>query len=94
MLSDRAYDDSGQKLTCAVAGTCPTALTVEDGATYFVTAQDGLIHLGHADCDSDDTLILWSVPAGTTRRIKTRGTTLYYFSDTAGVVGRLARAYD
>ncbi len=46
--------DSGLKLTCVVAGTCPSALSLVGGGRYVLTSQDGLIHAGVENCDSDD----------------------------------------
>jgi hypothetical protein len=87
--TNRVVPGSGQKMTCALTDNF---LTVEEDAIYLVTAQDGRIFLGCEDGTSDDSSILWTIPAGGVMKISiTEGTELHYFSDTADVVGRISQ---
>ena len=87
----RATADSGQLLTSTAAATYTYTAVVVSGATYRVTAVNGILYLGIA-AGSDNADILWAIPAGDTQVITIpSGTALYYYSDSALVYGRLSR---
>ncbi len=91
----RAIAASGQHLDNAGGGTAAATYTYEvvvvAGATYRVHAVNGVMYLGIL-LGSTDANVLWTVGAGKTEIITIpSGTALFYYVDTAGVEGRLAR---
>ena len=86
-----AMVNTGQLLTSTAAATYTYEVLVVAGATYRVTAINGLLYLG-IEAGSDPLDRLWIIPAGDTQIITIpSGTALFYCSDAALVYGRLAR---